>query len=47
MTTFPDFKPQASAEQWQRFCSLLWHHEGLGMWLDVSRMAVTPQHLGL
>lgn len=45
MTTFPDFKPQASAEQWQRFCSLLWHHEGLGMWLDVSRMAVTPEHL--
>ena len=28
------------SSQWQRFCSLLWHHEDLGFWLDVSRMGL-------
>ncbi len=32
-------------QQWQRFCELLWHHDDLGFWLDVSRMAVGPDLL--
>ena len=30
---------------WNRFCSLLWHDEGLGFWLDTSRMALSEAHL--
>ena len=31
----------SSAEiQWQRFCDLLWYESNLGIWLDVSRMAI-------
>ena len=26
--------------QWQRFCDLLWYERDLGIWLDVSRMAI-------
>ena len=26
--------------QWQRFCDLLWYESDLGIWLDVSRMAI-------
>ena len=33
------------ASQWQRFCDLLWYDEGLGLWLDISRMAVGPDDL--
>jgi glucose-6-phosphate isomerase len=29
-----------SGGTWQRFCELLWYHEDLGIWLDVSRMAL-------
>ena len=42
-TTLPDLNAADAAGQWQRFCELLWHHEPLGLWLDVSRMAVTAQ----
>ncbi len=34
-----------SAASWQRFCSLLWHDPGLGVWLDVSRMALDEADL--
>jgi|688.fasta_scaffold77611_3 glucose-6-phosphate isomerase len=33
------------AQQWERFCGLLWYDQSLGFWLDVSRMAVGPQQL--
>ncbi|MBM5799295.1 MAG: glucose-6-phosphate isomerase [Cyanobacteria bacterium K_DeepCast_35m_m2_023] len=33
------------AQQWDRFCELLWFNEDLGFWLDVSRMALGPQQL--
>jgi len=33
----PGLDPQS---QWQRFCSLLWHDTGMGVWLDVSRMGL-------
>ena len=42
-TTLPDLNAADAAAQWQRFCELLWHHEPLGLWLDVSRMAVSAQ----
>ena len=29
-----------SAALWQRFCALLWHDPDLGIWLDISRMAL-------
>jgi len=34
-----------SAGLWQRFCDLLWHDPGLGIWLDVSRMALAEADL--
>ncbi|MEY3735743.1 MAG: hypothetical protein RLZZ624_802 [Cyanobacteriota bacterium] len=40
MTTLPPATSTDPQAQWQRFCSLLWHDEGLGFWLDVSRMAI-------
>ena len=39
-TPLPNLNASDPAAQWQRFCDLLWHHEPLGLWLDVSRMAV-------
>ncbi|TCD57227.1 glucose-6-phosphate isomerase [Synechococcus sp. BS55D] len=36
--SFPDFCASDSQIQWQRFCDLLWFHDDLGMWLDISRM---------
>jgi len=33
------------AQQWERFCGLLWYDQPLGLWLDVSRMAVGPEQL--
>ena len=37
LSTAPGLDPMS---QWQRFCSLLWHNEDLGFWLDVSRMGL-------
>lgn len=36
--SFPDFSATDTQIQWQRFCDLLWYHDDLGVWLDVSRM---------
>ena len=33
------------AQQWDRFCELLWFNGDLGFWLDVSRMALGPAQL--
>lgn len=43
--TIPDLNPAAASDQWQRFCQLLWHHEPLALWLDVSRMALSQKQL--
>ena len=43
--SFPDFSATDSQIQWQRFCDLLWHHEDLGMWLDISRMHLNNAQL--
>ena len=40
-----DFGASSPANQWQRFCQMLWHHQDLGFWLDVSRMALGQQDL--
>lgn len=40
-----DFDGSSPATQWSRFCDLLWYHEGLGVWLDVSRMALNQADL--
>ena len=44
-TPLPNLNASDPAAQWQRFCDLLWHHEPLGLWLDVSRMAITAEQL--
>ncbi|MFM7311845.1 MAG: glucose-6-phosphate isomerase, partial [Cyanobium sp.] len=31
--------------QWRRFCSLLWHDDAMGFWLDVSRMGLDPERM--
>lgn len=43
--SFPDFNGSDAQVQWQRFCDLLWYHDDLGIWLDVSRMHVNASHL--
>ena len=43
--SFPDFSATDAQIQWQRFCDLLWHHEDLGMWLDISRMHINNSQL--
>jgi glucose-6-phosphate isomerase len=40
-----DFDASSPANQWQRFCQMLWHHEDLGFWLDVSRMDLGQEDL--
>jgi len=45
MTLLPDSSNASPPEQWQRFCSLMWHHEDLGFWLDVSRMDLDAAQL--
>jgi glucose-6-phosphate isomerase len=35
-----NFDGSSAESQWQRFCELLWYEEDLGIWLDVSRMAI-------
>ena len=43
--SFPDFISSDAQIQWQRFCDLLWYHDDLGFWLDISRMHVNAEHL--
>ena len=43
--SFPDFSASNASTQWKRFCDLLWFHEGLGIWLDISRMHLNASHL--
>ncbi len=43
--SLPDLDISNGAGQWQRFCNLLWHHESLDMWLDVSRMQLNQPQL--
>ncbi|MEO1003684.1 MAG: glucose-6-phosphate isomerase [Cyanobacteria bacterium J06638_7] len=40
-----EFDRTDPGRQWQRFCDLLWHDDALGLWLDVSRMALGPADL--
>jgi glucose-6-phosphate isomerase len=42
--TLVDFDPHQPDTLWQRFSALLWYHESLGIWLDVSRMALNQSH---
>ncbi|MEB3327386.1 MAG: glucose-6-phosphate isomerase [Synechococcus sp.] len=35
-----NFNGSSPEIQWQRFCELLWYEADLGIWLDVSRMAI-------
>ncbi|MCP9805401.1 glucose-6-phosphate isomerase [Cyanobium sp. T1B-Tous] len=35
-----NFDGSSAETQWQRFCELLWYEGDLGIWLDVSRMAI-------
>ena len=41
----PPLDGQDPAALWQRFRSLLWHDAELGIWLDISRMAVSAADL--
>ena len=43
--SFPDFSATDAQIQWQRFCDLLWYHDDLGMWLDISRMHLNSSQL--
>ena len=45
MADLPDLDRSSAKEQWARFCDLLWHHDPLGLWLDVSRMALTSAEM--
>ncbi|MFM7675849.1 MAG: glucose-6-phosphate isomerase [Synechococcus sp.] len=45
MSQLPAFNGHDPATQWRRFCELLWHHEDLGIWFDVSRMALDQPDL--
>ena len=45
LMSFPDFSVGDAQIQWQRFCDLIWFHEDLGIWLDVSRMHMNAAHL--
>ena len=40
-----DFNASDAHIQWQRFCELSWHHDDLGVWLDISRMHVNATDL--
>lgn len=42
---FPPLKTTNHEQLWERFCGLLWHDEALGFWLDVSRIALSPEVL--
>ena len=40
--SFPPLETTNRQQLWERFCTLLWHDEALGFWLDTSRMALSP-----
>ena len=40
MTSLPPLNGHDPSALWQRFRDLLWFDDGLGLWLDVSRMAL-------
>ncbi|MCT0199385.1 glucose-6-phosphate isomerase [Synechococcus sp. CS-1325] len=42
--TLVDFNPHQPETLWERFLGLLWHDDSLGIWLDVSRMALNRSH---
>ncbi len=44
-TDLPDLDRSSAGAQWSRFCDLLWHHDPLGLWVDVSRMALTAAEM--
>ena len=41
--SFPDFSASDAQVQWQRFNNLLWYHNDLGIWLDISRMHINAE----
>ena len=43
--SFPPLETTNHQQLWERFCGLLWHDEGLGFWLDASRMALSREAL--
>ena len=43
--SFPDFSTSDAQIQWQRFCEMLWYHNDLGIWLDISRMHINSVDL--
>ncbi|MFO7629481.1 MAG: glucose-6-phosphate isomerase [Prochlorococcaceae cyanobacterium] len=45
MINLPNFSGHDPVAQWQRYEQLLWFHEDLGFWLDVSRMAINAPDL--
>jgi glucose-6-phosphate isomerase len=45
MSLLPPLNGSDPSALWQRFQELLWHHEDLGFWLDISRMAVGQEDL--
>jgi glucose-6-phosphate isomerase len=45
MPPLPPLDGQDPDALWQRFCSLLWHDADLGLWLDISRMAIAQADL--
>lgn len=45
MTLPPDTACASPLTSWHRFCSLLWHHDELGFWLDTSRMRLEESDL--
>ncbi|MCP9850085.1 glucose-6-phosphate isomerase [Cyanobium sp. Morenito 9A2] len=47
MTLPPDSSSASLSTPWHRFCSLLWHHDDLGIWLDPSRTALNGEELAV
>ena len=45
ISPFPSLENADHGQLWERFCTLLWHDEALGFWLDASRMALSPDLL--
>jgi glucose-6-phosphate isomerase len=45
MSSLPPLNGNDPSGLWQRFQTLLWHDEGLGFWMDVSRMALAQEDL--
>ncbi len=41
----PEFIPATNSDNWSKFCELLYFHEELGFWLDVSKMDIKTNDL--